>query len=153
MSKLDINAEKSALLKLINQNVAQPFHFKQFFPGHRSTNFPMWYNSTEPYMIKWAFHFEPYVIVKLNGLPLFDERFIGYGFNKVSFFMELDAMNYKMAVHPSAFVVHVPHPFSSDKVRFDHNQNKYMTCIRKRKKKFVNELAKKYSVNPKKYRF
>ena len=148
---LSVNiSNKTALLELVKNGTTQPFHLARWFPGHGPTNFSKWYNSSEPYTIEWAPRFEPYIIVKLKYLPRFDERFIGYGYNKVSFFMELDAMNYKMVVHPSAFVVHMPHSRSTDDVSFKENQ-KYFDCILDLKTIFVSELASKYSIDPEKY--
>ena len=150
MSILGPNANKSTLLDLVNQDEVEPFYFKSFPAGHRPTDFPKWYNSSRPYTITWAQNFEPYVIVKLKDLLTFDERFIGFGFDKISFFMELDAMNYEMVVHPSAFVVHKPHATSNDNVQF-HSDKTYRRCIQMLKKQFVKELAFKYSVDPNKY--
>ena len=98
----------------------------------------------------WMPPFEPFVIAKMKNLPKFDERFVGYGYDKITFFMQLKAMDYQMVVHPSAFVVNRPHAKSNDSVQFRSN-NKFTSCMKKLKKQFVNELAVKYSIDPKKY--
>ena len=79
-------------------------------------------------------------------LPRFDERFVGFGYNKVSFVMELDAMNYEMVVHPFAFVVHRFHAKSTDNLNFLAKQQ-YSKCLFKLKKAFASELSSKYSVD------
>ena len=40
--------------------------------------------------------FEPYILVEKKGLPHYDTRFLGFGWNKVSHIMELHAMKYVM---------------------------------------------------------
>jgi len=50
--------------------------------------------------VSWAPDFEPFLIVPRN-IPLYDERFVGFGWNKVSHIMELDAVGY-VAHIPSA---------------------------------------------------
>ena len=40
--------------------------------------------------VSWEADFEPYVVVHKN-VTKYDERFVGFGWNKVSHIMELDA--------------------------------------------------------------
>jgi len=40
--------------------------------------------------VNWEQDFEPYVVVRKDVLG-YDERFVGFGWNKVSHIMELDA--------------------------------------------------------------
>ena len=40
--------------------------------------------------VEWEQDFEPYVVVR-RDIPAFDQRFLGFGWNKVSQIMELDA--------------------------------------------------------------
>ena len=150
MSILGSGINKSTLINLVDQGKIEPINIKGWFDGHRPTNFELWYNSSKPYTIKWTPHFEPYVIVKLKDLPKFDERFVGYGYDKITFFLELHAMNYSMVGHPSAFVVHRPHVKSKDSIQYTADKT-YMGCINNLKEQFVNELVKKYSIDSKIY--
>ena len=43
----------------------------------------------------------------------FDERFVGFGRDKVSYVMHLARMGLKFVVHPRGFLVHAPHPTAS----------------------------------------
>ena len=53
---------------------------------------------------------EPYSIVpRLNSTPTFDERFIGYGKNKIQWVQHLRLAGFVFHVLPRAFVVHYPH--------------------------------------------
>lgn len=56
-------------------------------------------------------HFlEPYVMVhRTESLPLFDERFINYGFNKVQWIENLRYFGYEFYVLSHAYAVDIPH--------------------------------------------
>ena len=43
-------------------------------------------------------------------LPLFDERFINYGFNKVQWIENLRYLGFEFSVLSQAFAVDIPHP-------------------------------------------
>lgn len=58
--------------------------------------------------------FEPYVLVSKRLVPWYDERFTGYLEDKVVHIQTMVHMGFSFAVHPSAFVVHYPHPDSRD---------------------------------------
>ena len=58
--------------------------FAEFYPvGHRSTNYAKWFESDVPYPIKFKSGYEPYVLVSRKLMPWYDERFRGYGWDKV----------------------------------------------------------------------
>ena len=46
-------------------------------------------------------------------LPLFDERFINYGYNKVQWIEHLRWLGYQFAVMAHSFAVDIPHPPSN----------------------------------------
>ena len=51
----------------------------------RSTNYKKWFSSPEPYPIRFKSGYEPYVLVARKIMPWYDERFRGYGWDKVGF--------------------------------------------------------------------
>ena len=55
----------------------------------RSTNYKKWFSTAEPYPIKFRSGYEPYVLVARKIMPWYDERFRGYGWDKVSFSQSL----------------------------------------------------------------
>lgn len=67
--------------------------------------------------VKWEPDFEPYIVVHRNVTP-YDSRFMGFGWNKVSHIMELEAQGYEFIVLPNAFIIHKPHAPSYDIIRF-----------------------------------
>eukprot|EP00889_Picochlorum_renovo_P002712 jgi/Picre1/29742/NNA_005124.t1 len=86
--------------------------------GHEPTLFWKWINTTEPYGIKHEVGFEPYILMLKKHVPYYDERFRGYYFNKVEQLMHISTQfELPFVVHPSSFVVHVPHPKAKTKWR------------------------------------
>lgn len=67
--------------------------------------------------VSWQPDYEPYVVVK-KDIPLYDTRFVGFGWNKVSHIMELYAQDYSFYVLPNAFIIHMPHSPSFDIGKF-----------------------------------
>ena len=76
----------------------------------------------------------------------FDKRFVGFGWNKVSHIMELNAQNYEFVVLPNVFTIHMPHAPSLDIARF-RASDLYRKCLKILKKEFVDELNEKYHRN------
>lgn len=58
--------------------------------GHAPTDYAKWRTATTPYRVDWEPDFEPYVVVR-RDCPEYDQRFVGFGWNKVSHIVELDA--------------------------------------------------------------
>eukprot|EP00301_Raphidiophrys_heterophryoidea_P024471 c7958_g1_i1.p1 GENE.c7958_g1_i1~~c7958_g1_i1.p1 ORF type:complete len:458 (+),score=72.69 c7958_g1_i1:285-1658(+) len=55
--------------------------------------------------------YEPYVVVKnCPFTPQFDERFVGFGKNKIERISHLRRAGWKFSVVPTSFVIHHPHP-------------------------------------------
>lgn len=64
-------------------------------------------------------HYEPYVVVKRSGaLPKFDEAFVGYGLNKISWFWALHRLGWQLYVGPRVFLFHVKHSASRARTSF-----------------------------------
>ena len=59
--------------------------------------------------ILWEQDFEPYLIMAKKDVVPYDERFVGFGWNKVSHVMELAALETEFVVLPNAFIIHFPH--------------------------------------------
>ena len=136
---------KTALLQALHntttttaKTAVAPFH--EYFPaGHAPCNYTKWYAATTMYNITYDFLFEPYVICHKQGLPEYFDKFRGFAFNKMSFFMEAHYRGYTFQVHPRAFVVHMNH--GGRKGRNDKGgDSKYV------KEEFRNYLAKTYHV-------
>ena len=84
-----------------------------------------------------------YVVYGTYPLTATDERFSGFGWNKVSHVMELHRAGYKFLVTPDDYVVHGPHSPSLDLSMYRKSEI-YRTCLAKLKANFASELNVKY---------
>lgn len=68
-----------------------------------------WYTESESYDLRFMAGFEPYGIGRRDEYPQFDERFVGYGFNKISWMFSAERRGYKILTSTKAFVTHLNH--------------------------------------------
>ena len=69
----------------------------------------------EPYENELCFYSRRYLIVrKSDHLPLFDERFINYGYNKQQWVEHLRYIGYKFAQLVHGYGIDIPHPLYVD---------------------------------------
>ncbi|CAK0898505.1 unnamed protein product [Prorocentrum cordatum] len=114
---------------------AEGFHVSHFPRGHSATDFERWLrgpalgadvcgpagrlssrsHGVDGYRAAYEEYFEPYVVAARRLVPAYDERFRGYGLNKISHLYEMSARGFEfyVAEHPDAFVVAEEHPKSS----------------------------------------
>jgi len=112
---------KSDLKSAIDRGDAVPFNMNSmpvaggelsgFYPGHGPTDYARWIQEEDFYMIrsqtsKFPYYYEPYVLLRTADLIAFDESFVHYGFNKVSYIHELAAVGTEFVVHPELFLMH-----------------------------------------------
>ncbi|XP_011063367.1 PREDICTED: glycosyltransferase-like protein LARGE2 isoform X1 [Acromyrmex echinatior] len=135
-------ANKDELLKFLKRGILYTFRYHVWTQGHAATNYSFWRNSTDPYQVSWEPDFEPYIIVSKSA-PRYDTRFIGFGWNKVSYVTHLTALDYKYIVLPDTFIIHRPHAPSLDIGKF-RTDSVYRRCLKKLKDEFVKELMAKY---------
>ena len=131
-------ANKEELVEMLQDGKVSTFRSQVWKQGHAPTNYKHWMKATVPYQIKWAPNFEPYVVVRSN-VSRYDQRFAGFGWNKVSHIMELEAQGYKFVVLPSVFMIHMPHSPSLDIAHFRRSKV-YRDCVQVLKKEFQREL-------------
>ncbi|KAJ8941397.1 hypothetical protein NQ314_010397, partial [Rhamnusium bicolor] len=116
-----IPRNKNQLLKELKDKSVIPFLSSIWSPGHAPTNYEKWKTAEEPY-----------------------QRFVGFGWNKVSHIMELEAQNYKFIVLPDVFIVHKPHGPSYDIGRYRSSPT-YRLCLQMLKEEFIQKLNKDYN--------
>ncbi|KAK9722075.1 hypothetical protein K7432_002962 [Basidiobolus ranarum] len=115
---------KSDLVKLVDDKKVSMFH-KGWTRGHGSSNYTHWYQADTPYTVtEYNFSYEPYVIVKKDGIPWCNERFIGYGGNKAACLFEIYLSGVDYWVLPQDFIIHQNHDYLEDTRRIERNFNK-----------------------------
>lgn len=102
---------KAHAVSLFRKKQILGFHVAQYKWGHGTTNFTRWLTTKRSYAVKYRNGFEPYVLVARRYVPWYDERFRGYGRDKITHLAYMcNGLGVALEVHPTAFVVHTPHP-------------------------------------------
>ncbi|XP_069821440.1 xylosyl- and glucuronyltransferase LARGE2 [Dendropsophus ebraccatus] len=147
--RLSFPKSKAELLSMLDMGALYTFRYHVWEKGHAPTNYAKWRIATTPYRVDWAPNFEPYVVVR-RDCPEYDQRFLGFGWNKVSHIMELDAKGYELVVLPNAFIIHMPHAPSFDISKFRSSEN-YRLCVQTLKEEFHQDLSRRYGSAALKY--
>lgn len=116
---------------------------------HSTTDYQKWTTATEPYTIPCFknVRYEPYVILKKTPTtPLFEERFVGYGKNKIQHINHLRFAGYKFQVLPKAFVIHMPHMTSQSKRAWKTQHTGQRKAMNVLFRNFKRYLEKTYNV-------
>lgn len=108
-----IPENKQQLLDMKKSGMARPFYQELCLKCQRFTDYPEWEKTqaavgievTPVYEVLWQDPWEPFYIASTK-IPLYDERFRQYGFNRISQVCELHVAGYRFMVLDSAFVVH-----------------------------------------------
>ncbi len=115
-----------ALKQQIRNGQAEGFHQSHFPQGHGPTRFDTFWEKSnnaldttiendenyfwnESYDVSYEDLFEPYIVMASGEVPLYDERFQGYGLNKVSHLASVAKKGGKFLVLPGVFVVAPAH--------------------------------------------
>uniref|UniRef100_A0A2R5LLI6 Putative transferase transferring glycosyl groups n=2 Tax=Ornithodoros turicata TaxID=34597 RepID=A0A2R5LLI6_9ACAR len=140
---------KDELMQLLHRQdpFVQPFRQDVTPDSHRMTDYWKWYRTDRPYQVSsFSDKYEPYVVLKNTvQLPMFDERFSGYGMNKITHVTELFAAGYTFYVLPDVWLIHVPHKPSAYFV--DHVQNpQHRLRNRVQRFEFLVEVLRRYGL-------
>ena len=65
---------------------------------------------SEPYSLVFIFISRYLIVRKSDHMPLFDERFINYGYNKQQWVEHLRYIGYKFAQLVQGYGIDIPHP-------------------------------------------
>uniref|UniRef100_A0A671RAC7 Glycosyltransferase-like protein LARGE2 n=1 Tax=Sinocyclocheilus anshuiensis TaxID=1608454 RepID=A0A671RAC7_9TELE len=147
--RLSFPKSKAELLSMLDMGTLYTFRYHVWTKGHAPTKYAKWRTATTPYKVEWEADFEPYVVVR-RDCPEYDQRFVGFGWNKVSHIMELDAQEYDLIVLPNAFMIHMPHAPSFDISKFRSSPS-YRYCLTTLKDEFHQDLSRKYGSAALKY--
>uniref|UniRef100_A0AAQ4Q3U7 LARGE xylosyl- and glucuronyltransferase 2 n=1 Tax=Gasterosteus aculeatus aculeatus TaxID=481459 RepID=A0AAQ4Q3U7_GASAC len=147
--RLSFPKSKAELLSMLDMGTLYTFRYHVWPKGHAPTDYAKWRTATTPYRVEWEADFEPYVVVR-RDCPEYDQRFVGFGWNKVSHVLELDAQEFELTVLPNAFMVHMPHAPSFDISKFRSSFG-YRNCLNTLKDEFHQDLSRKYGSAALKY--
>lgn len=147
--RLSFPKSKAELLSMLDMGTLYTFRYHVWPKGHAPTNYAKWRTATTPYRVEWEADFEPYVVVR-KDCPEYDQRFVGFGWNKVAHIMELDAQEYELMVLPNAFMIHMPHAPSFDISKFRSSPS-YRHCLSTLKDEFHQDMSRKYGSAALKY--
>ncbi|XP_074853653.1 xylosyl- and glucuronyltransferase LARGE2 isoform X1 [Carettochelys insculpta] len=147
--RLAFPKSKAELLSMLDMGSLYTFRYHVWPKGHAPTDYAKWRTATVPYRVAWQPDFEPYVVVR-RDCPQYDQRFVGFGWNKVSHIMELDAQEYELLVLPNAFMIHMPHAPSFDISKFRLSAG-YRSCLQTLREEFHQDLSRRYGAAALKY--
>ncbi|NWU52449.1 LARG2 glucuronyltransferase, partial [Dromas ardeola] len=147
--RLTFPKSKAELLSMLDMGSLYTFRYHVWPKGHAPTDYAKWRTATVPYRVAWQPDFEPYVVVR-RDCPKYDQRFVGFGWNKVSHIMELDAQEYELLVLPNAFMIHMPHAPSFDISKFRLSSG-YRGCLQTLREEFHQDLSRRYGAAALKY--
>ncbi|KAG0197575.1 hypothetical protein BGX28_008969 [Mortierella sp. GBA30] len=119
--------DKDSLIQLVKAKKLTIFH-DFFLKGHNATDYERWYKTESVYKVTTYQHsYEPYVILKKEGTPWCDERFVGYGANKAACLFEIYISGIDYHVLPKDFIIHQSHPYKEEtrKQERKYNRNLY----------------------------
>ncbi|XP_073204229.1 xylosyl- and glucuronyltransferase LARGE2 isoform X8 [Lepidochelys kempii] len=139
--RLTFPKSKAELLSMLDMGSLYTFRYHVWPKGHAPTDYAKWRTATVPYRVEWQPDFEPYVVVR-RDCPQYDQRFVGFGWNKVSHIMELDAQEYELLVLPNAFMIHMPHAPSFDISKFRLSAG-YRGCLQTLREEFHQDLSRR----------
>ncbi|NXK01270.1 B4GA1 glucuronyltransferase, partial [Corythaixoides concolor] len=103
---------KAELQRLWGAGAARPFYGVLCPRCQAPTAYGRWWalpptpHLRVAYEVPWRDPWEPFYVGPTHGVPPFDERFLQYGFNRISQACELHVAGFRFAVLDGAFVVH-----------------------------------------------
>ncbi|XP_010142149.1 PREDICTED: glycosyltransferase-like protein LARGE2 [Buceros rhinoceros silvestris] len=147
--RLTFPKSKAELLSMLDMGSLYTFRYHVWPKGHAPTDYAKWRTATVSYRVAWQPDFEPYIVVR-RDCPKYDQRFVGFGWNKVSHIMELDAQEYELLVLPNAFMIHMPHAPSFDISKFRLSAG-YRSCLQTLRDEFHQDLSRRYGAAALKY--
>lgn len=132
--------EKQALTHAMTQGKAD--YFSECQATYGATQYERWQREQFPYPVEWANAFEPFLVLNSSeNYPFYDERFAGYGWDKISYSALLRGHGYRLMVDPSLFVVHVAHPKSTG------GSGDGSDCLSKVMAFYIREMSAKFNQN------
>ncbi|NWS78768.1 B4GA1 glucuronyltransferase, partial [Crotophaga sulcirostris] len=142
---------KAELLELWDRGDARPFYGALCPRCQAPTDHGRW-KALPPsprlrvaYEVPWRDPWEPFYVGPARGVPPFDERFLQYGFNRISQACELHVAGFRFLVLDGAFVVHRGFKEAGG---FHHAREAELGRNRQLFRQFRAELRQRYPGSP-----
>ncbi|KAF8375344.1 hypothetical protein PRIPAC_81773, partial [Pristionchus pacificus] len=121
-SSTSINVEfpktKESLVMEWNKGNMRPFGLKKLPADLNATGYGKWKESEFPFEVKWQPGYEMLTVIAREAAQLYDEQLVGYGWNNISNYSNLQNEGNQFLMIPSAFTIHRPHSSSSEISRY-----------------------------------
>lgn len=144
-------SSKRELLAYKRGGLARQFHQKVWKLNQKASNLPrweMWPLNQELKVAfkipKYTFFYEPVYVAKAD-VPLFDERFLGYGMTRNTQAYEMHTAGYQFYLLNNAFSLH----WGFQEAEYPEWRKKQIKANEVRFKDFDREVKERYSVNNK----
>ncbi|OWF38630.1 beta-1,4-glucuronyltransferase 1-like [Mizuhopecten yessoensis] len=137
---------KTMLLTQMKSNNVRPFYMEACQRCQKQTSYSVWEKLVDidfldvGYTVDWKDPWEPFFITE-SHLPLYDERFKQYGFNRISQVCEMHIAGYRFDILNKAFLVHKGFKFAG---KFHKSKEEELGRNRMLFRNFKEELKSKY---------
>jgi len=101
-----VGLDKPHLRELVLSGDIIGFASAVYDAGHRCDHVDRFFSATSAYSVQYEFGCEPYTLLPRAMAHAYEERFVGYGKDRVSWNYELAARGAQFLVPPDAFLVH-----------------------------------------------
>lgn len=108
---IEMPRDKETMRSLYYAMQAFQVHYFKGVHAHQVTDYARWMETPQAieYEIFYDYLYEPYVLLRREECPWYDENFIGYGNDKASHAYELQAARFRFLVAPDSFIIHRDH--------------------------------------------
>mmetsp|Transcript_14554 Transcript_14554/g.31695 ORF Transcript_14554/g.31695 Transcript_14554/m.31695 type:complete len:435 (+) Transcript_14554:51-1355(+) len=123
-----VQLEKQKLTGLMDEQCLMQFRGNVAPACHNVTDYQRWFRAESAYQVQYATEYEPWFISDRSNTLWYDERYRGYGKNKIVQVAATAAAGSEFHVHPHGFIVHRYHTESDSRkaflrVKFKSRQN------------------------------
>ncbi|XP_078491692.1 beta-1,4-glucuronyltransferase 1 [Ciona intestinalis] len=111
LAGLEFPKDKKQLLNGVENGSVRPFHNETCWWCHKTEDFERWKsfpqseNLNVAFIAEWDKSWEPFYIAR-RDVPMFDERFKQYGFDRIQQICEMYVAGYGFSVLDNAFLTH-----------------------------------------------
>ena len=78
------------------------------------TNYDHWIEAKNVYEVGYVFNYDPFIVIKRNASPRYDELFLRTPYDHVSYVYELYSRGFHFWIHPYGFMTHVANNAKQD---------------------------------------